>query len=175
MSKRKNRYTEEEVKVGEGKLIPMGEFQREFLQIRGKLVKNDEMEAILAAEPKNKGSSIELMGTLPWETPYTSQELDNLNKAKEKKFICRNKECTEFNKEVPVKYAIQLHKKEVPIPREERKLVLKKFGQIIRTNFHCSVSCRRCNHFIQYVKYNTPNRMAAEDDLIHGPHQKRNN
>lgn len=166
-----------------GDLIQMDNFQREFLELRGKYVENKEMELEMAADtPSGKNKMSFGSELLFWEQQLTAQDFKHLEQAKKKHvYPCRNEQCQMHNKDVQCKLDIVMHQKEVPhtkltshgIDKLLNKLYIKMFGIKRNVCFHVAAICPHCKKFVKYVKYSLSNRRAAADPRVSGPHQKR--
>lgn len=159
-----------------GDLIDMHDGQREFLRVRGKIVENPEMElCMLSGELRSDMKAQFGTEPLPWQTPWTQQEMEHLKTAKTKKFKCKNDKCDMHDVEAIVDYAIIAYKNEVSHSDDpiQNSLLIKKLGRKVLVENYVEVRCKKCRNRIQFVKYNLTNRRAAEDPMVSGPHQIR--
>jgi hypothetical protein len=182
--KRRNRVKHKKEVAGAlkpGDLIPMPDHQREFLELHGKYVHNPEMELIMAQyEPTNKRFMNFGNTPLPWETPVTAQDMENLKVAQRRVFTCQNKHCSTYGQEAAGTYSVVTHKKEIPhsdtgntmIDVVHNRMDLNRFGRREKIDIHVEVRCKKCGEHIQFVKRNLSNRRAAKDPLVSGPHQR---
>ena len=159
----------------------MDDFQREFLELRNKTIKDDEVRvAINSSIPSGKYRMDFGCEPLPWEKQLTMQETKHLQDAKEKTYKCKNKQCTMYEKSAG-KLFVVMHQKEVPhsktggnvLDKLMNNLYVRRFGIKRNTCFHIEVVCAFCKQHIQYVKYSDSNRRIAQDPRISGPHQKQ--
>ena len=177
------RKTKKNVSAPEpGYYIPMTDFQREFLDVRGKFVNNPEMELAVRFEQSDHRRAPQFgQNPLPWEIPMTNQDIKHLEQAQNKKYKCKNPNCTVYNTEAPGRYVIVTHSKEIPhsedsnefIRKTRNQIDIKRFGRRKRTCLHVGVNCASCGQFIQYVKYSMAHRRAAGDINVSGPHHGR--
>ena len=164
-----------------GDLIPMSDHQREFLKVHNKYVHNPEMELILAQDtPSDRPNMVFGVNPLPWEIPLTTQDMKHLQQAKEKKYTCKNSQCSAHDQEAVADYYIVTHKREIPhsdtgdpiIDKAQNAIDLRRFGRRENVCIYVAVQCKKCKQHIQFVKRSLSHRRAARDPLVSGPHQR---
>jgi hypothetical protein len=156
--------------------IPMDDFQREFLNLRGKYVHNPEMETAIALSEKGKEKNGDGMkfgyNPLPWQEPMKASENAALVNAKNKTMICPNKNCAASGENGGgVNYQMVTHTKK---EKHANDLMQDLYGDKITNYHHVGALCKACGTHIRLVRYTKTNRRAAGDFWVVGPQSKSN-
>jgi len=154
-----------------------GDFNEEFLNVRGKDINNPELARGLNNQDQQDKHNRMIYGAtnpLPWEKPMLASESIALTEALAKKF-----ECPHCKIETSAEYQSILHTHTFKfnnsgnseIDKFREKFDRARFGKYEKRFNHIGVFCRGCKRFIQYVPFNLTNRRAAKDPVVNGPHQ----